>query len=102
MANYDRVVDNEQMTAFFTALRAELHSLTNATQQLSNDQQLQNQYNQTMANDMQFLRTQIQDVQQQAPPPLPLLPLLTILLLLSFVLTLISYIPPPFLATPLN
>ena len=71
MANYDRVVDNEQMTAFFTALRAELQSITNATQQLSNDQQLQNQYNQTMANDMQFLRDQIQNVQHKSPPPPP-------------------------------
>ena len=71
MANYDRVVENEQLTAFFTALRAEFQSLTNATQQLSNDQQLQNQYNQTMANDMQFLRTQIQNVQQAPPPPPP-------------------------------
>ena len=106
MANYDRVVDND-LTAFFAALRAELQSITNATQQLSNDQQLQNQLNQTMENDMLFLRDQIQNVQQQVPPPplplfLPLLPLLTIPPLLSFVLTLISHIPPPFLAPRLN
>ena len=78
MANIDRVVDND-MTVFLAALRAELQSITNATQQLSNDQQLQNQLNQTMANDMLFLRDQIQNMQQQAalaailspPPPHP-------------------------------
>lgn len=74
MANFDRSVENDRMADFLSQMRAEFQALTHVTTQLANDQQQQNQFNQQMAGDMHFLRTQIQQGQQgppHVPPPPP-------------------------------